>query len=72
MYISLDTDEDCDPLHTRPLDREDAPWQKKLQLSWLQSKSDTSVSYHNIHGVTTHKTSRDHEVKLTKLLQTTY
>jgi hypothetical protein len=35
-------DSDSDPVvtwQTRPLDREDAPWKTKPQLSWLQSKS---------------------------------
>jgi len=37
MYISLDTDKDCDPLHDIPLfDWEDAAWQTELLLSWLQ------------------------------------
>jgi len=42
MYISLDTDKDCDLLQdrqTRLLDREDVAWQTKSQLPWLHPKS---------------------------------
>jgi len=40
MYIFLDSDKDCDPLHdTPPLKRENATHHTKLQLPWLQPKS---------------------------------
>jgi len=40
MYISFDTDKDCGLLkwQTCPLDREEAPWQTKSQLSCLQPR----------------------------------
>jgi hypothetical protein len=39
MYILLDTYKDCELWQTRHLDREDAPWQTKEQLSLSQPES---------------------------------